>query len=146
LAAATAPDPGLQVARLEREVEALRGRAALVDGSPGERLAAVEQLAAGPADPRAQEALLRALETDRSVNVQLAALDGLRRVADLGAAQGRLVALLDRPESPVLRTALIELLVERRVVGAREVLHTLTGNTTDPALQSRARWALRQLS
>lgn len=91
-------------------------------------------------------ALLDTLLHDPNVNVRLAAVDALRRVADrpdvrLGTRQ----AVTDRSASPLLQVAVIDFMVETRDPQAPALFNALLQDTTvDVLVRGRAQWGLER--
>lgn len=115
--------------------------------SPSERLQGVSrsyQLDA--ADPEIITALIRALKSDRSVDVRLAALDSLRRYSkDLQVRRGVTEALGSK-QSPLVQIALIDALVEMRETSAVPHIRELQQSPEiNPSVRQRASWGIARL-
>ena len=91
-------------------------------------------------------ALLDALVHDANVNVRLAAIDALARVADRpGVRSGAVMALSDT-RSPLVQIALIDLMVQLREPTSRDALRRLIDDQqADTAVRDRAAWGLQQI-
>ncbi len=142
---------GSKLARLERQVDEMRQTTALSllrQPSSSERILGVsysEQMSA-PGAPTI-EALLRALDTDPSVNVRLAAVDALYLFAKDARVKDGLVASLGRQGNPVVQVALIDLLIEIRERKAVEALKTLIGDERVlPDVRKKAEAGLKSLT
>jgi anti-sigma factor RsiW len=99
------------------------------------------------ADPKILGALLHTLRYDSSVDVRLAALDALSRYGDQTQVRQGLTDALESQQSPLVQVELIDLLVQWRDRGAVEQLRKIERDpNVDPAVQSRARRAIDQLS
>lgn len=133
-----------------QEAEQLRQQASmglLVRSDPGDRLKGLA-LASGVKRPDASlmETLLTTLTQDPSVPVRLAAVDALYLFADAPQTRERLMAALQREESPLVQAALIDLLVALREKRAAEALKRLVGDAQRrPEVRQRAQVALQQL-
>jgi len=142
---------GSKLARLEREVDDMRQTTALSllqQPSSSERILGVsysEQVSA-PGAPTL-EALLRALDSDPSVNVRLAAVDALYLFAKDPRVKDGLVASLGRQSNPVIQVALIDLLIEIRERKAVEALKILVGDDKiHPDVRKKAEAGLKSLT
>ena len=142
---------GSKLAGLEREVDEMRQTAALSllrQPSSSERILGVsysEQISA-PGAPTI-EALLRALDTDSSVNVRLAAVDALYLFANDPGVKDGLIASLGRQTTPVVQVALIDLLIEIRERRAVEALKSLIGDERNhPEVRKKAEAGVKSLT
>lgn len=98
------------------------------------------------ADPEVITALIRALKTDASVDVRLAALDSLLRYGrDTNVRRGVTEALGGR-QSPLVQIALINALVEMRETRAVPQIKQLQHSPgVNPAVRDRAAWGIAEL-
>lgn len=115
--------------------------------SPSERLKGVSRTyQLEQPDPEIITALIRALKSDRSVDVRLAALDSLQRYSrDTQVRRGVTEALSSR-QSPLVQIALIDALVEMREAGAVPQIKQLQQSPgINPAVRERASWGIAQL-
>ncbi len=135
LARGRAAGPG-SVAELRREASSMRQAAALAlldRPSAADRLQGVSY-SAGVSDPDARtlQALVRTLETDSSVNVRLAAVDALYLFRNEPGVRDSLVRNVTAQPSPLVKAALIDLLVEIRETKAAQALKQLLQDRTVP--------------
>jgi hypothetical protein len=115
--------------------------------SPSQRLQGVNRsYQLEQADPEIITALIRALKTDASVDVRLAALDSLLRYnRDAHVRRGVTEALGGR-QSPLVQIALIDALVEMRESQAVPQIKQLQQSPgINPAVRERATWGIAQL-
>ena len=98
------------------------------------------------ADPEVITALIRALKSDSSVDVRLAALDSLLRYGrDNNVRRGVAEALAGR-QSPLVQIALINALVEMRETKAVPQIKQLQHSPgINPAVRDRAAWGIAEL-
>lgn len=98
------------------------------------------------ADPEVITALIRALKTDSSVDVRLAALDSLLRYGRETEVRRGVAEALGGRQSPLVQIALINALVEMRETKAvpqiRQLQHAPGIN---PAVRDRAAWGIAEL-
>lgn len=115
--------------------------------SPSERLQGVSRsYEVEQADPEIITALIRALKSDRSVDVRLAALDSLRRYGRDTQVRRGVTEALSPKQSPLVQIALIDALVEMRETGAAPQIKQLQLSPgINPAVRERASWGLSQL-
>lgn len=115
--------------------------------SPSERLQGVNRsYEVEQADPEIIAALIRALKSDRSVDVRLAALDSLRRYGRDAQVRRGVTEALSPKQSPLVQIALIDALVEMRETGAVQQIKQLqVAPGINPAVRERASWGLSQL-
>ena len=91
--------------------------------------------------------LLQTLDNDPNVNVRLAAADALYLFASYPEVKDGLVQSLARQESPLVQSALIDLLVAGREKRAVEALKTLIGGgQVHPEIKKKAELGIQQLS
>jgi hypothetical protein len=141
---------GGELAGLREEIRSMRQMVAvslLQQSSASERLRGVNwSYRLEQPDPEVTSALIRTLKYDGSVDVRLAAVDALRRMARDPGTRQELVEALPRQDSPLVQMALIDLLAEVRERSAAEPLRRLREDAeVDDAVRQRAEWALRQL-
>jgi hypothetical protein len=97
--------------------------------------------------PEVVSALIESVAHDGNVNVRLAAIDALTRVATHADVVESLTRSLPRQDSPMVQAALIDYLVEahdRQAVGTLRELATRPD--LNPAVLERTHFALQQLS
>jgi len=117
------------VAALREEVHALGGMltvSLLHQESASERLKGVsysEKLAAS--DPAITRALIATMNTDRSVNVRLAALDALSHDLTDPAVRHEVIQALPAQTSPLMQIALVDILAQLNDQESREVLKAM---------------------
>jgi len=93
------------------------------------------------------DALLQALDNDPNVNVRLAAADALYLFASNPEVKEGLLKSLARQESPLVQSALIDLLVVSREQRAVQALKTLIGGEKlRPEIKKKAELGIQQLS
>ncbi len=144
-------NPGASVARLGKEVDDMRQMAAvslLQQSSATERLRGVS-VGAQLKQPGKNmlDALLQTLDGDPNVNVRLAAVDALYLFASNPDVKDGILQSLTRQESPIVQTALIDLLVEIRERRAVDALKSLIGNEKIvPEVKKKAEFGIQQLS
>ena len=83
------------------------------------------------------------LENDENVNVRLAAIDALARFTDDPNVRRTLIQSLEKPQSPLVRIALIEKLVPLDEPASMEVFRTIVADEkSHEAVRERARSAM----
>jgi hypothetical protein len=117
-----APDTQGQIAVLQAEVQNMKKEMkeqsllnGIDDQSASERIKAVsyaEQMASP--DQKVIDALFNSLNSDKNVNVRLAALYSLSRFADRHVVRDSLVSSLSIQSEPIIQVVLINLLAEKR--------------------------------
>jgi len=142
---------GGRVSRLSREVESMRGMMAvslLQQSSSSERLRGVSYTSQLKEPGQSTlDALLQALDNDPNVNVRLAAADALYLFASNPEVKEGLLKSLARQESPLVQSALIDLLVVSREQRAVQALKTLIGGEKlRPEIKKKAELGIQQLS
>lgn len=143
-------DPAMaeRLAGIEAElVELRRSRLQVAVEHPSAVVRMQEIVAVRAVDSESVTALLvRVLERDPNPNVRLAALDALR-AGDLSEsdAQAVLQRLLSEP-SPLLRSALIDFVVNQQIEGRRSLLERLERSDDDPTVRAKAHSALERLT
>lgn len=114
LIAAPGRGSGGEIRELRAEMESMNRTMVLSmldNRSASERLRAVSLTQAAPPDRRVTDALLQAITTDPSVNVRLAALDVLSRMAGRPEVRERLLQALPRQSSPTMTVAMADVLM-----------------------------------
>ena len=142
---------GGRVSRLSKEVDSMRRMMAvslLQQSSSSERLRGVSFTSQLKEPGQGTlTALLQALDTDPNVNVRLAAADALYLFASFPEVKEGLLKSLARQESPLVQSALIDLLVASRELRAVEALKTLIGGEKlRPEIKKKAELGIQQLS
>jgi putative zinc finger protein/HEAT repeat protein len=139
-----------EISGLRREMQDMRGMFAmslLQQQSASDRLRGVSyayQMDKG--DAQIREALLETLNADSSVDVRLAAVDALRRMAAQPTVRQGFLDSLDRPQSPLVQIALIDAVVDLNDRKSVTVLRKLQiTSDTDELVKQRARWGLDQM-
>ena len=142
---------GGRMSRLAQEIESMRGMMAvslLQQSSSSERLRGVSYTAQLKKPGQSTlEALIQTLDNDPNVNVRLAAADALYLFASYPEVKDGLIRSLAKQESPLVQSALIDLLVvgrERRAVDALKSL--IGGETLQPEIKKKAELGIQQLS
>jgi len=136
---------GLQKNILDRE-QAL-AVSLLQEGSASERIQGISLIRdTDTPGVRTLDALLDALNTDPNVNVRLAAAEALYLFGDNPQVKDRIILSLERQESPLVQSALIDLLVslrEQRAVRALQQL--LQDQKLNPYVKKKAAAGIQQL-
>lgn len=140
-----------EVAKLRDEVASTREMVALSllqQQSATERLRGVDYTGRLPSmEPTVVSALIQAVSHDANVNVRLAAIDALTKVASHPAVVDSLTQSLPRQESPLVQAALIDYLVEAHDRKAVSALQQLAERPdVNPDVLQRAHFAVQQLS
>jgi hypothetical protein len=140
-----------EMASLKQEVSGMSQLLALSllqQQSASERLEGVTwTLRANRPDPEILSALLHTLRFDTSVDVRLAALDGLKHFNDQPRVRSGLIEALQTQQSPLLQIALIDLLVELRETAAlRQLKDFELKHDLEPVVRQRAQWGIRELT
>jgi len=145
-----AATPSTDVTALRDEVRDLRHMVALSllqQQSASERLKGVSwsgQLE-GPSD-EIVTALLDTLRHDTNVNVRLASIDALKRVAGRDDVRSAAVEVLQTKASPLVQMALIDFVVETQDQDAVGVLRQLSDDSqSNQTVRTRAAWGLEHL-
>lgn len=139
-----------EVAKLREEVASTREMVALSllqQQSATERLRGVDYTGRlSNMEPTVVSALIQTVSHDANVNVRLAAIDALTKVAGRPAVVESLTEALPRQESPLVQAALIDYLVEAHDRKAVSTLRQLAERPdVNPAVLERAHFALQQL-
>jgi hypothetical protein len=104
-----------EVRDLEKKMQEQKMLSLIDDESASERIKAVsyaEEMAAP--DQQVIDALFNSLNSDKNVNVRLAALYSLARFADRHVVRDSLVSSLGMQTEPIIQVVLINLLAEKR--------------------------------
>jgi len=116
--------------------------------SAGERLRGVDYTGSMQTmQPEVVSALIQAVAHDANVNVRLAAVDALSKVATHPGVVESLTRSLPQQDSPMVQAELIDYLVnahDRQAVGTIEQLAARPN--LNPAVRERTHYALQQLS
>jgi len=135
--------PGPEIAQLQRQVENLRELVALSmlrDQSPSSRIHGVtfgSQMA--QPDRPIEQALLYAVNHDDNVNVRLSAVDALEKLAGNPEIRRALVDALPMQDSPLVETAIVDVLVRTNDTEAVPALRQLVRDAQ--ADESVRQWA-----
>lgn len=140
-----------EIAQLQNQVENLRqmiSLSLLQQQSAGDRLRGVsfsEQVA--QPDALLEEKLLYMATHDPNVNVRLSAVeDGLDKFADKPEVRRALVDAIPMQDSPLVQTAIIELLTKWKDRGAVPAFRSLSADErADPIVRQRATLAIQKL-
>jgi hypothetical protein len=140
-----------EVARLREEVASTKEMVAvslLQQQSAAERLRGVDYSSRMPSmEPQVVTALIQAVNGDPNVNVRLAAIDALGKVASETRVRESMQEALTQQDSPMVQAALIDYLVDahdRNAVGAIRDLVARPG--LNPTVRQRASYAVQQLA
>lgn len=140
-----------EIAKLREEVTSTRELVALSlmqQQSATERLRGVDYTGRLPTmEPQVVSALIQAVGHDANVNVRLAAIDALTKVASRRDVVDSLSRSLPQQDSPMVQAALIDYLLQARDRQAVTTLRQLEARPDiDPAVLERTHFALQQLS
>jgi hypothetical protein len=144
----TAPDPQLAILREElRDMRQMVTLSLLQQQSASERLKGVSFTSQiEQPDSAVTVALLDMLMHDPNVNVRLATIDALKRLASREAVLHGVIEALPRQTSPLVQIALIDFIVEKNGRGAADTLRQLsTDEMLDRAVRARALQGLQRL-
>ncbi|HVY95291.1 MAG TPA: HEAT repeat domain-containing protein [Bryobacteraceae bacterium] len=140
-----------EVARLREEVANTKEMVVLSmlqQQSAADRLRGVDYSARMPSmEPQVVSALVRAVNLDPNVNVRLAAIDALGKVANDSSVRQSLQEALPQEDSPMVQAALIDYLMEahdRNAVGTIQNLLAKPG--VNPTVRERGTYAMQRLS
>jgi hypothetical protein len=140
-----------EVAQLRQEVASTKEMVALSllqQQSAAERLRGVDYSTRMPSmEPQVVTALIQAVNRDTNVNVRLAAIDALGKVANNTGVRASMEQALTQQDSPMVQAALIDYMVdahERSAVGAIRELGARPD--VNPIVRERATYAVRQLA
>jgi hypothetical protein len=139
-----------EIAALEAQVEGLRQMVSLSllqQQSAGDRLRGVsfsEQVA--QPDAELEKQLLHMVTHDPNVNVRLSAVDALQKFSAKAEVRRALIDAIPMQESPLVQTALVDLLTQWNDRDAVAALRDLSRNDrTDPIVRRRATLAVEKL-
>jgi hypothetical protein len=140
-----------EVARLREEVASTKEMVALSllqQQSATERLRGVDYSQRMPSmEPQVIDALVRAVNRDTNVNVRLAAIDALSKVANDTRVRASMQQALTEQDSPMVQAALIDYLVDAHDKNAVGVIRDLVARPdVNPTVRERATYAVRQLA
>jgi len=140
-----------EVAQLREEVASTKEMVAvslLQQQSATERLRGVDYSARmSSMEPQVVTALIQAVNRDSNVNVRLAAIDALGKVAGSAAVRASMQEALPQQDSPMVQAALIDYLVDahdRNAVGS--IRDLVARPDVNPTVRERATYAVRQLA
>ncbi len=139
-----------EVSRLRDEVASTKEMVALSllqQQSATERLRGVDYSARMPQmETQVVDALVQAVNRDSNVNVRLAAVDALSKVAGDMRVRNSMQQALVQQDSPMVQAALIDYLVDARDKNAVGVMRDLVARPdVNPTVRERAGYAVRQL-
>jgi HEAT repeat protein len=98
-------------------------------------------------EPQVVDALVQAVNRDPNVNVRLAAIDALGKVAGNTRVRESMQAALTQQDSPMVQAALIDYLVDARDRNAVSAIRDLVARPdVNPTVRERADYAVRQLA
>jgi hypothetical protein len=140
-----------EVAQLREEVTSTKEMVALSllqQQSAVERLRGVDySTRMSSMEPQVIDALVQSVNRDPNVNVRLAAIDALSKVANEGRVRNLMQQSLTQQDSPMVQAALIDYLVDahdRNAVGA--IRDLVARPDLNPTVRERATYAVRQLA
>jgi hypothetical protein len=148
---ANLPGRNNEIAKLHEEIASTRAMVALSllqQQSATERLRGVDYTGQlQTMDPEVVSALIQAVSHDANVNVRLAAIDALSKVATHPGVVDSLTRSLARQDSPMVQAALIDYLVDAHGRQAVGTLRQLASRPDlNPAVLERTHFALQQLT
>jgi hypothetical protein len=140
-----------EVANLREEIASTKEMVAvslLQQQSATERLRGVDYSARmGSMEPQVVAALIQRVNRDPNVNVRLAAIDALGKVANETQVRQSLQEALPQQDSPMVQAALIDYLVDAHDRNAVSTIRDLvTRPDLNPTVRDRATYAVRQLA
>ena len=140
-----------EVARLREEVSSTKEMVALSllqQQSAAERLRGVDYSTRMPSmEPQVVSALVHAVNLDANVNVRLAAIDALGKVANNARVLESFQEALPREDSPMVQAALIDYLVQAHDRSAVGTIQNLVAKPdVNPTVRERATYAVHQLA
>jgi hypothetical protein len=140
-----------EIARLREEIVNTKEMVAvslLQQQSATERLRGVDYSARmSSMEPQVITALVQAVNRDSSINVRLAAIDALGKVANETQVRDSMQAALPQQDSPMVQAALIDYLVQAHDRNAVSVMRDLVARPDlNPTVRERATFAVRQLA
>lgn len=139
-----------RIETIEAELISLRQFTALSllnQSSAAERLRGLEWIAdSGIENTQTLNTLYDKLQYDPNINVRFAALGTLDVHADKSNVRGRLVELLESPNSPLIRAELIKLLVRHANLDSLPTLNRISQDSDEnPTIRELARWSVETL-
>jgi hypothetical protein len=139
-----------EVAKLREEVSSTKELVALSllqQQSASDRLRGVDYSSRmGSLEPQIVTALIERVNRDSNVNVRLAAVDALGKVANDSHVRASLEQALTQQDSPMVQAALIDYMVDARERGAVGAIRELGARPdVNPTVRERATYAVRQL-
>ena len=139
-----------EIARLRSEVTSLKVNAVysmLNRESSSERIQAVNYVDELPIQDKALiDVLINTLNTDKNVNVRMAAAYALEKYTDQQSVCDSLVQSLSHQTEPILQVSLINILVEQKVKSAQVPIRNIINNDkTNKEVRSVAENAIKTL-
>lgn len=139
-----------EVAKLREEVASTKEMVAvslLQQQSATERLRGVDYSAGmSSMEPQVVTALIQRVNRDPNVNVRLAAIDALGKVANESQVRQSMQEALPQQDSPMVQAALIDYLVEAHDRNAVSTIRDLVARPdVNPTVRQRATYAMQQL-
>jgi hypothetical protein len=140
-----------EVAQLRQEVASTKEMVALSmlqQQSAVERLRGVDYSARMPSmEPQVVTALIQAVNRDSNVNVRLAAIDALGKVAGDSKVRESMQQALPQQDSPMVQAALIDYLMDAHDRSAVGTLNDLVSKPDlNPSVRERATFAVHRLT
>jgi len=140
-----------EIAKLREEVASTKEMVALSllqQQSASERLRGVDYSQRMPTmEPEVVTALIQAVNHDSNVNVRLAAIDALSKLAGNAQVRQSMTHSLGQQDSPMVQAALIDYLVDAHDRDAIGAIREVEGRAdVNPAVKQRAAIAMRQLT
>lgn len=140
-----------EVAKLHEEIASTKEMVALSllqQQSAAERLRGVDYSSRMPSmEPQVVAALVQAVNRDTSVNVRLAAIDALEKVASDVGVRASITESLSQQDSPMVQAALIDYLVQAHDRNAVPVIRDFVVKPdVNPTVRERATYAVRKLA
>lgn len=139
-----------EIALLQTQIESLRQMISvslLQQQSAGDRLRGVsfsEQVS--QPDEQVEQALLHVVTHDPNVNVRLSAVDALQKYSKKPEVRRALIDAIPMQDSPLVQTALVDLLTQWNERDALTALRNLThDDRADPMVRQRATLAIQKL-
>lgn len=95
---------------------------------------------------RVSEVLFKTLQNDENINVRLAAVEAIFQIADQAAVRKRLVDSLLEQESPIVQSAIIDVIATLQEKQANVTIQSfLKKENINPAIREKAQNTLKQL-
>jgi hypothetical protein len=142
--------PDGDLATMRAEIHTMRRLVALSlleQQSASERLRGVSYSRLAEPDAGVTAALLDKLNLDPNINVRLATVDALSKLADQPTVRLGLIESLARQDSPLVQIAVIDLLVQIHERSSTEALRRMVNDSTlNKTVRERAELGLRELS